>query len=139
MVIADVGQDKQEEVDFSRRGRSRGANYGWSIFEGRRRYNTGSAPGAVRPNLVTNHSAGNCSITGGYVVRDRSLRGLYGRYVYGDLCNAALRSVLLRPGRAIGNRAVGPSVQQLVSFGEDAAGHVYAVSLNGPVYRLVAR
>jgi glucose/arabinose dehydrogenase len=138
MVIADVGQDQQEEVDFSRRGRSRGANYGWNAFEGLRRYTSGSARGAVRPNLVTTHGAGNCSITGGYIVRDRSLRGLYGRYVYGDLCKASLRSVVLRPGRAIGDRAVGVSVQQLVSFGEDAAGHVYAVSLDGAVYRLVS-
>ena len=30
-------------------------------------------------------------------------------------------------------------VDQLSSFGEDARGRVYAVSLSGPVYRLVAR
>jgi glucose/arabinose dehydrogenase len=139
MVIADVGQDQQEEVDFSRRGKSRGRNYGWSVFEGRRRYRGGSAPGAVRPNLVKTHSAGWCSITGGYVVRDRSLRGVYGRYVYGDLCKSVIRSVVLRPGSASGDRSLGVSVAQLVSFGEDAAGHVYAVSLNGPVYRLAPR
>jgi glucose/arabinose dehydrogenase len=139
MVIGDVGQDAQEEVDFSRRGRSRGANYGWSVFEGRRRYRGGSAPGAVRPNLIHTHSSGWCSITGGYIVRDRALAGLYGRYVYGDLCKSGLRSVVLRPGGARGERSLGVSVAQLVSFGEDAAGHVYAVSLNGPVYRLVPR
>jgi glucose/arabinose dehydrogenase len=139
MVIADVGQDEQEEVDFSRRGKSRGRNYGWSVFEGRRRYRNGNAPGAVRPNLTKNHSAGWCSITGGYIVRDRSLRGVYGRYVYGDLCKSGIRSVKLVPGGARGDRGLGVSVAQLVSFGEDAAGHVYAVSLNGPVYRLAPR
>jgi len=30
-------------------------------------------------------------------------------------------------------------VAALSSFGEDARGRVYAVSLNGPVYRFVAR
>jgi hypothetical protein len=34
---------------------------------------------------------------------------------------------------------VGVRVGNLVSFGEDAAAHVYAVSLSGPVYRLAAR
>ena len=139
MVIADVGGSVQEEVDFARRGRSRGANYGWSVFEGRSRFRRGSAPGAVAPNLVKTHNAGWCAITGGYVVRDRSLRGVYGRYVYGDLCRSGLRSVVLRPGGARGDRSLGVSVAELVSFGEDAAGHVYAVSLNGPVYRLVPR
>jgi hypothetical protein len=93
----------------------------------------------VRPNLVRTHGAGWCSITGGYIVRDRSLRGVYGRYVYGDLCKSGIRSVVLRPGTARGDRSLDVSVAQLVSFGEDAAGHVYAVSLNGPVYRLVSR
>jgi hypothetical protein len=41
--------------------------------------------------LVTLHSKGYCAIIGGYVVRDRSLRGLYGRYVYG--VSATRRSV----------------------------------------------
>ncbi|MEA2465935.1 MAG: hypothetical protein QOJ57_61 [Thermoleophilaceae bacterium] len=141
LVIADVGQDSEEEIDFARRGSGRGANYGWNVFEGRRRYRSGSAPGAVRPRVTHSHGDGYCSITGGYVVRDRSLGSLYGRYVYGDLCKAGIRSVKLgRSGGASGDRGVaGLSVQQLVSFGEDARGRVYAVSLGGPVYRLVSK
>jgi glucose/arabinose dehydrogenase len=139
LVIADVGQDSEEEIDFARRGRGKGANYGWNVFEGTRRYSSsGSAPGAVRPRVTHSHGAGYCSITGGYVVRDRSLGSLYGRYVYGDLCKSGIRSVKLgRSGGASGDRGVpGVSVQQLVSFGEDARGRVYVVSLGGPVYRL---
>jgi hypothetical protein len=33
-------------------------------------------------------------------------------------------------------RVLGVAVAQLVSFGEDGRGRVYAISLNGPVYRL---
>src|SRR2546421_522952 len=33
IAIADVGQDQAEEVDFARRGRARGVNYGWRGFE----------------------------------------------------------------------------------------------------------
>ena len=140
LVIADVGQDTEEEIDFARRGAGRGANYGWNVFEGRRRFSSGSAPGAVRPRVVHDHSAGYCSITGGYVVRDRALGTLYGRYVYGDLCKSALRSVKLgRRKGASGDRKLGVSVRDLVSFGEDARGRLYAVSLDGGVFRLVPR
>ena len=36
-------------------------------------------------------------MTGGYVVRDRAVDDLFGRYVYGDLCDGALRSARLSP------------------------------------------
>ena len=52
LAIGDVGQDKYEEIDFAPRGTGNGANYGWSIFEGRSRFKHGSAPGAVFPVLV---------------------------------------------------------------------------------------
>jgi glucose/arabinose dehydrogenase len=140
LVIADVGQDTEEEVDFARRGTGRGANYGWNVFEGRRRFRSGSAPGAVKPRVVHDHSAGYCSIVGGYVVRDKSLGSLYGRYVYGDFCKSPLRSVKLgRKSGASGDKTIGVSVGSLVSFGEDARGRVYAVSLDGGVFRLVPR
>jgi glucose/arabinose dehydrogenase len=141
LVIADVGQDSEEEIDFARRGRGKGANYGWNVFEGRRRFRSGTATGAVRPRVTHSHGDGYCSITGGYVVRDRSLGSLYGRYVYGDLCKSGIRSVKLgRSGGASGDRGVaGISIEELVSFGEDARGRVYAVSLGGSVYRLASK
>ena len=139
LAIGDVGQDKYEEIDFAPRGAGKGANYGWSIFEGRSRYKRGNAPGAVSPVLIAPHSAGYCAIIGGYVVRDHSLRSLYGRYLFGDDCKSQINSVKLSRGHARGNRATGLSVNAMSSFGEDAAGHVYAVSLAGPVYRIAPK
>jgi glucose/arabinose dehydrogenase len=136
LIIGDVGQDQQEEVDYAPRGTGAGANYGWSIFEGDRRNKPGTARGAVFPVLVTLHSQGYCAIIGGFVVRDHSLPALYGRYVYGDLCKSAIRSAELSPGRATGNRDTGLSVHDMSSFGEDALGRIYAVSLDGPIYRI---
>lgn len=139
LTIADQGQDEYEEVNFAARGRARGANFGWDVFEGRHRYESGAAPGAREPAVELPHSDGYCSVTGGHVVRDRSLGRLYGRYVYSDLCSNGLRSVRLT---ASGGRADGPlrlSVPSIASFGEDARGRVYAISIEGPVYRLVAR
>ena len=88
--------------------------------------------------LVTLHSAGNCAIIGGYVVRDPSL-SMYGRYVYGDLCKPGIRSAKLSRGHASDDRPTGLSVAGMSSFGQDSRGRVYAVSLNGPIYRLAAK
>jgi len=86
--------------------------------------------------LVRSHSSGFCAIIGGYVVRDRSLRSLYGRYLYGDDCNPGIYSVKLRSGHAAGQRTLPFKVSQLSSFGEDARGRIYLTSLGGAVYRL---
>jgi glucose/arabinose dehydrogenase len=136
VVIADVGQDKYEEADFVKRGTLRGKNFGWSHYEGFHPYYGGTR--FVKPVLELSHSDGYCSITGGYIVRDRSLKALYGRYVYGDYCKPQLRWAKLRAGRATSGGTLGLRVGALSSFGEDARGRVYAVSQNGPVYRLAA-
>ena len=137
LVIADVGQNEWEEVNFVRRGRGRGANFGWNEFEGRHEYDGGSAPGHVPPVLEHSHSGdGFCSITGGYVLRHRSYGELRGTYVYGDLCEGVVRGARLAPGRATGRRRFSVEVPSVSSFGQDARGRVYAASLDGPVYRL---
>ena len=140
LTIGDVGQNAWEEINFVRRGGGRGANFGWRPFEGRARYSGGeSAPGHVRPVIVRSHGDGNCSITGGVVVRDPELAGLAGRYVFGDYCRGRIESARLGRRGAFRQRETSLEVPQLSSFGEDARGRVYAVSLAGPVYRLVPR
>jgi hypothetical protein len=133
LVIADVGQGSYEEIDVGL-----AANYGWPCKEGAHDYL--SDPGCdgvatAAPVLEQPHSAGFCSITGGYVVRDPGLPTLLGRYLYGDYCNAPLRSVDL--ANPASDAAVGLTVSGLSSFGQDACGRILVVSLNGPVYRLI--
>jgi hypothetical protein len=142
LVIGDVGQDEVEEIDYvpspggGRQPRG-GYNFGWDSFEGNDRYEPGSAPGHVRPVITHRHEGGFCSIIGGYVIRDRSLRGTryYGRYVFGDLCEPKVRLAFLKRPRAP-TRPSGLEVSNLVSFGEDSLGRVYAVSMDGPIYRI---
>jgi glucose/arabinose dehydrogenase len=137
LTIADVGQSSQEEIDYRTAGEICGNNFGWSAYEGTERFNSDQrAPGAVPPILTYGRDRG-CSVTGGYVVRDPSLPQLEGRYVYGDYCESELRSFVPALSGARNDRRLGLQVESLVSFGEDADGHIYAVSLNGPVYRLV--
>jgi hypothetical protein len=140
LTIGDVGQDQFEEINFVRRGRGRGANFGWRPFEGRSRYAQGEpASRHVPPVIVRRHSNGNCSITGGVIVRDPLLPGLRGRYIFGDFCRGRIESARLSPRRARGVRRTSLKVASLSSFAEDARGRVYAISLAGPVYRIVPR
>lgn len=145
LVIADVGQNAWEELDFAPSpSLGRGANYGWGCWEGRHPY----APNEDNPECRTLPAqsapvheydrARGCSITGGYVVRDPTLPRLNGRYVYGDYCQAPLFSLRLQTPNAQNDRGLGVQVRGLTSFGEDACGRVYAVSGDGPVFRLTA-
>jgi glucose/arabinose dehydrogenase len=145
IAIGDVGQNQFEELDFTSVGKAAGANFGWDAFEGFSQYtdeNSGTPDpgGTVKPIFAYPHSrGGSCSIIGGYVVRDRRLAGLRGRYVYADLCEGKLRSLVPHLRRASDDHELGLSVPSPTSFGEDDHGHVYVASLEGPVYRLVPR
>jgi hypothetical protein len=131
-----VGQNAFEEVNFVRSGR--GVNFGWRPWEGRRRNFSEPAPNAVFP-VITYSTGAGCVVTGGYVVRDTRLTGWEGRYLYGDFCNGNILSARLSPGGAADRRSTGLQVDSLSSFAQDALGRLYAVSLNGPVYRIVPR
>ena len=138
LALADVGQGSWEEVDFAPAGTGAGAFYGWDAFEGNERVLTEPLPLAAHmpPLLVRPHTEGDCSITGGYVVRAPDLPSLSGRYVHADFCVGALRSVLLQPDSAQGDAPIGVTVANPSSFGEDLQGCLYVISLQGGVFRL---
>jgi glucose/arabinose dehydrogenase len=147
MIIGDVGQSAREEIDFVPRGQPAGANYGWPCFEGSEQNSAASGytecnplPSETAPVFDYGHSGTpftGIGIIGGFVVRDQSLPDLYGRYIYGDLNSSGskgLRSITLPA--ANDDRSVPVNVSNLTSFGEDAAGCVYAASGGGSVYRI---
>jgi glucose/arabinose dehydrogenase len=137
LALGDVGQDREEEIDYQPAGSGSGANYGWNVWEGDLPYHAGTAPGYAPPVLTRPRNAGMCtSIIGGYVVRDPTLPLLAGRYVYGDYCAGSLRSAILAQPAATDDKDLTVNVPSLASFGEDAAGCLYALSLTGPVFRL---
>jgi glucose/arabinose dehydrogenase len=138
IAIGDVGQDRFEELDYLTVDKANGANFGWDAFEGKASYEGADPGGTVKPIFVYGRDRG-CTIIGGYVVRDPRLRGLRGRYLYADLCEGQLRSLVPGLKRASGDRKLGLSVESPSSFGEDSRRRLYVASLEGPVYRLVPR
>lgn len=134
--IGDVGQGDWEEIDVLRAGWSGVPNFGWDVWEGRARFEDKPlGPGRlVQPVAVYSHGAG-CSVTGGFVYRGKAVPALAGRYLYGDFCSGTIWSLAAKGGKAVPRREP-VSVADLVSFGEDAAGELYAVSHGGTVYRV---
>jgi glucose/arabinose dehydrogenase len=138
ILIGDVGQGAREEVHFERAGGDAGANYGWPCREGKiAGPKPCTAAGARDPVFDYPTQPGPSAITGGYVVRDSSLAGLVGRYLYADFYDGDVRSINLDASNT-DDKSTGVTLANLSSFGEDALGRPYAASLNGEVVRLVA-
>jgi glucose/arabinose dehydrogenase len=138
--IGDVGQGDWEEIDYTPRESPGLENYGWDVFEGTHPFEDkkpNSRGQLVMP--VAEYSHGNgCSVTGGFLYRGQGIPAAQGRYFYGDYCSGIFWSLVLRNGKADVTRH-SIRVQGLSSFGEDAAGELYLVSLEGDVYKLEAR
>jgi hypothetical protein len=143
-VIGDVGQDNWEEVDYESLGGASGANFGWDALEGTHPVTADPSPvpnDAVPPIFQYRHDGDTCSITGGYVSRDRRIRSLWGRYLYADYCVGQIRSLIPTAKGARDDSRTGlPSSSGVSSFGEDSKGHVYYANLNsGEVVEIVPR
>jgi glucose/arabinose dehydrogenase len=141
LYIADVGQNAWEEIDVRTPPQQRVLNnYGWRVWEGRSRYSSGQRVNRrgrlVFPIVVYSHENGNCSVSGGYVYRGTQVPGARGRYFYGDYCTGTIWSLRAVKGKLRSNRRESIHVPSLSSFGEDAAGQLYAVSLDGQVYEV---
>jgi glucose/arabinose dehydrogenase len=136
LYIADVGQNELEEVDYVRRGTTGLLNFGWDVYEARKRFEDKSlGPGRlVRPIAQYGRDLG-CSITGGVVYRGKAT-ALRGRYFYGDYCTGNVFSLKVVGGRATTIRRERFKVSNVTSFAEDAAGELFAVGHGGKLYRL---
>ena len=139
LYIGDVGQGNWEEIDYRPAG-SIGtlANYGWRTFEGRARFsNTALGPGQlVSPVFVYSHADNNCSVTGGYVYRGRSVAAAVGRYFFGDYCSGIAWSLRIENGQATDVHREPFRVESLTSFGEDTSGELYMATGEGRIYKL---
>jgi glucose/arabinose dehydrogenase len=144
LLIGDVGGGEREEIDWISPAAARGANFGWPCREGKIAGPVGApdprcpspAPAYVEP--LFEYETNGAAIVGGYVVRDSSLAGLFGRALYADHFDGDIRSVALDPA-APGDMSTGQVHNQLASFGEDAAGRLYVADLgSNAVLRLTA-
>jgi glucose/arabinose dehydrogenase len=140
LYIGDVGQNDWEEIDFTPRRSPGLENYGWDVYEGRSRFES------KRPNprgrlvfpIAVYPLGGHCAVSGGFVYRGTMVPAAAGRYFYGDNCSGRVWSLRVVGGRARNVRRESFNLGGLSSFGEDARGELYAVTLNGRLWQLRA-
>jgi glucose/arabinose dehydrogenase len=142
--IGEVGQSAWEEIDFQPHTSTGGENYGWKIMEGNHCGADGStncptspapppctsppSPLYKAPVFEYDHGGGRCSVTGGYVYRGSQDPALFGTYLYGDYCSGQIWG---------SGQLLTPTVHQLTTFGEDAAGELYIGTGSGQFFRIV--
>ena len=117
-------------------------NYGWRVWEGRSRYQSGQRTNRhgrlVFPIVVYKHTNNNCSVTGGYVYRGKAVPAARGRYFYGDYCSGKVWSLRAVHGKlAERPRPSGSTSGRSRRSGADTKGELYATSLDGQLYKLV--
>jgi len=134
LYVADVGQNRVEEINRLSVADSRGANFGWPILEGSACFDGPcETPDLVVPVVEYSHSEG-CSISGGYVYRGSAIPSLAGHYFYADWCGGWIRS--LSPEGEVHEWFGADGARSITSFGKDAAGELYVVSAKGSIYRI---
>jgi hypothetical protein len=98
----------------------------------------------TKPVLEYAHSAGACSITGGFVYRGCRIPSLRGTYFYGDYCAGFVRSFRISGGTVTDQQdrtsqldPQGLLAGSLSSFGRDAQGEIYIVDQGDSVRVIV--
>jgi glucose/arabinose dehydrogenase len=139
LFIADVGQGSWEEINFQPASSPGGENYGWRIMEGTHCFDPPgcSVTGLTLPVVEYNHSAGDCSVTGGYVYRAGAFPRMQGLYFYGDFCTGRIWG-LRRESNVWQNTLLLDTSLQISAFGEDEFGALYVAGYNtGQIFPLV--
>lgn len=143
LYIADVGQNRREEINFEPAGSAGGLNYGWSVMEGTLCFVPGCNPAAYTPPVFDYTQNGSQSVTGGSVYRGNVHGGWRGTYIFGDFVSGRLMG--LRRGAAgwEGRTLLTLEGWNLSTFGEDEGGEIYFARYmgqgRGEIWRLAGQ
>jgi glucose/arabinose dehydrogenase len=145
LYIGDVGNATFEEINVSPAS-ERGHDFGFPKLEGEElecelEDEDCSDEGTTPPLTGFGHDEG-CAIIGGAVYRGSNVPALRGTYVYSDLCEGLFRTFRYEDGALEDERDITDDlnpdrIQKITSFGSDAAGELYVMSLGTDrVYRI---
>lgn len=136
--IGDVGQGDWEEIDvaWADQGGGRGANFGWSAFEGTHRFNEDQSADGVTPPIHEYESSLSCSVSGGARYRGAAIPALAGWYVYGDFCSGEIRALQLRD-RVVVNNVLLATVPSAAAVKAGPDGELYVLSQSDGLVAIV--
>ena len=142
--IADVGQGELEEINHVDLGDLPGSSFGWSAYEGTREFNADQIDAhrafrEVMPAFEYEHVDGDCSISGGSVIRDDTVDVVGDWYLFSDFCSGVVRALCVEPGGidTCGLLALG-TVPSSVGVLADHRQRVWVLSLDGLLVPVIA-
>ncbi|HEV3342282.1 MAG TPA: PQQ-dependent sugar dehydrogenase, partial [Pirellulales bacterium] len=120
--VGSNGQDLWEHVFLLQRG----ANYGWSVFEGSHPFypqrELGQAP-HIMPTAEHPHSEAR-SLTGGVVYHGAKLPGLRGAYLYGDYSTGKIWGLRHDGSKIVWQQELADTTLAVTAFALDADGEL---------------
>ena len=134
-----VGENGQDVWEMARL-LERGANYGWSVYEGSQPFYLSRKLGPqplTKPTLEHHHSEAR-SLTGGVVYRGAKLPGLRGAYIYGDYSTGKIWGARHDGKRVTWHQELTDTPYAIAGFGLDAQGELLVLDHGGGIYRLEA-
>lgn len=138
LFIADVGQNRIEEISLQPADSTGGENYGWPMMEGSECFEPDNcdSTGLVLPIFEYDHAFG-CSVTGGDVYRGSVYPELAGIYFLSDFCSGNIWT-LAPDADTWQSRLLLESGYNISAFGLDPAGEILLADMYaGTLYRLV--
>ena len=126
--IADVGQDKEEEINFQPAASKGGEHYGWRCYEGNLAFNNAGCDAQSAytfPIYTYPHGGLECSITGGFVYRGTESSPYYGHYFFADWCSDRIWTLHKEGENWIREDFGQYPGNNFATFGEDAQGQLY--------------
>jgi uncharacterized repeat protein (TIGR03806 family) len=134
--VGNNGQDLWETAYLL----ARGANYGWSVYEGSHPFylerKRGPTP-LVLPTIEHSHAEFR-SLTGGVVYRGTLFPELSGAYIYGDNSSGRIWGMKHDGTRVVWHRELADTALQISAFQVDRRGEILIADYAGGINRLIA-
>jgi glucose/arabinose dehydrogenase len=138
MFLADVGQNRSEEINIVEKA----GNYGWNIFEANTEFRNPDqlAPSDFNFPVWSYPRSQGRSITGGFVYRGHDIPELSGHYVYGDYISGKIWALeLSNTSEVIENHSLAQS-RSISSFAQDNNGEIYVISYSqGKIFKIIPK
>lgn len=138
MYIGDVGENKWEEINFIPSGNQGGQNFGWSCREGPEELNTkicDYSRNYIDP-IYTYPQHQCAAIVGGYVYRGSQLPEIAGHYLFTDLCDGIVWSLIRTGDQSWEPYNWGNLGQQYTTFGQRSDGELVLGASDRTIYQL---
>lgn len=132
--VADLGQERNDEVDIVRRGE----NEGWNVYEGFDLFSGEHRKKGVEyvPPIFSTLRKFGSAVMGGYVYRGDRHSPYYGVYIFGDHQSKRIWGLTEENRSLLTVRQLATLPEEVTSFAPDEQGNLYVVGFQGMVYQL---